>query len=301
MRVDRYTCRFCILFLLKIVFAFLFSPTQNLSSSYGPEYDARAYEASNPLSSIVTHGHHIPPVATAAQFYPAYQDYTAASIHSHVPHAPPPPPPPPLHHHHHHNHHSTAPPTHQTYQNYNASHQFYMPPTATYQPPPPPPTYATQSAPTQSLYNYAGGYAASEPFAANSTHQCSALTHPSTAANTHIDLTQTSIKTEYVPTPYVTPSPTLDLNSSTEVDANNTPSAIQKKSPLSTQNTMHSLMETANNSNSLRNISTGLTGQLYEQGSLLNRQQDSNKKSEFSNNFLKWNIKWSVYFICKIY
>ncbi|XP_065360088.1 muscle-specific homeobox protein tinman [Calliphora vicina] len=245
------------------------STSQALTSAYATEYDTRVYEAQNSLTSMVTHGHHIPPNAAAAQFYPAYQDYT------HVP-APP--------HHHHAHHHaaaaSTPPTTHQAYQGYNASHQYYMPSTATYQPP----GYPAQTASTQSLYNYAAaGYDAYNP---NPPQQCPSLTHPTTSnsASTHIDLTQaTSVKNEYVPTPYVTPSPTLDLNSSTEVDVNNTPSSAQKKSPLSNQTAMHSLMETANNSNSLRNISTGLTTvQLYEQGSLLSRQQDINKKKDIS-------------------
>ncbi|XP_023309289.2 muscle-specific homeobox protein tinman [Lucilia cuprina] len=246
------------------------STSQALSSAYATEYDARVYDAQNPLSSMVTHGHHIPPnaAAAAAQFYPAYQDYTAP-LHTHMPPAP----------HHHPHHHAAAaaaaaatPPTHQSYHGYN---QYYMPSTATYQPPGYP---APQTASAQSLYYNAAGYDAYNP-PNPAAQQC-----PSNTASTHMDLSQSSsVKNEYVPTPYVTPSPTLDLNSSTEVDVNNTPSSAQKKSPLSSQTAMHSLMETANNSNSLRNISTGLTtAQLYEQGSLLSRQQDINKKKDIS-------------------
>lgn len=214
---------------------------------------------------MVTHAHHIPTATTAAsQFYPTYQDYTTP-LHTHG--APPPPTS--------HPHHSTAttlPPTHhQSYQGYNATvhHQYYMPPTSTYQPH----GYPAQTG-TQSLYNYAGY----EAYNTNPVQQCVTTS----VSSTHIDLTQSpSVKNEFVPTPYVTPSPTLDLNSSTEVDVNNTPSSAQKKSPMNGQTAMTSLMETANNSNSLRNISTGLTtAQLYEQGSLLSRQQDVIKKSK---------------------
>ncbi|KAM7364436.1 tinman [Cochliomyia hominivorax] len=252
------------------------SPSQSLSVPYASEYDTRVYEAQNPLAGMVTHGHHIAPVAAtaaASQFYPAYQDYTAP-LHTH---APPPPPPPAPHHHPH--HHAT---THQSYQSYN--HQYYMPSTTTtYQPPGYPTQTVSSTAP--SLYNYAGYETYNTNPAPQQPQQCAPLTHPATATSiSHVDLSQSpSVKNEYVPTPYVTPSPTLDLNSSTEVDVNNTPSSAQKKSPLSGQTAMHSLMETANNSNSLRNISTGLTtAQLYEQGSLLSRQQEINKKKDTS-------------------
>ncbi|KAH8381964.1 hypothetical protein KR009_001163 [Drosophila setifemur] len=53
-----------------------------------------------------------------------------------------------------------------------------------------------------------------------------------------------SIKSEYIPTPYVTPSPTLDLNSSTEVE-----SMQANGNPLTQR-----LMETVSNSASMRSI-----------------------------------------------
>lgn len=57
------------------------------------------------------------------------------------------------------------------------------------------------------------------------------------------------IKSEYIPTPYVTPSPTLDLNSSAEVDSLQAPTQKLCVNPLSQR-----LMETASNSSSLRSI-----------------------------------------------
>ncbi|KAH8326675.1 hypothetical protein KR067_011772 [Drosophila pandora] len=60
-----------------------------------------------------------------------------------------------------------------------------------------------------------------------------------------------AIKSEYIPTPYVTPSPTLDLNSSAEVESLQTPAQklCGNGNPLSQR-----LMETVNNSASLRSI-----------------------------------------------
>ncbi|KAH8295132.1 hypothetical protein KR018_007565 [Drosophila ironensis] len=60
-----------------------------------------------------------------------------------------------------------------------------------------------------------------------------------------------SVKSEYIPTPYVTPSPTLDLNSSAEVDSLQAPAQklCGNGNPLTQR-----LMETANNSASLRSI-----------------------------------------------
>ncbi|KAH8317150.1 hypothetical protein KR074_005613 [Drosophila pseudoananassae] len=60
-----------------------------------------------------------------------------------------------------------------------------------------------------------------------------------------------AIKSEYIPTPYVTPSPTLDLNSSAEVDSLQAPAQklCGNGNPLSQR-----LMETVNNSASLRSI-----------------------------------------------
>jgi len=63
------------------------------------------------------------------------------------------------------------------------------------------------------------------------------------------------IKSEYIPTPYVTPSPTLDLNSSAEVDSLQTPSQKLCGNPLTQR-----LMETASNSASLRSIHSAEEG-----------------------------------------
>lgn len=254
-----------------------YSPLQ-ANSGYSNDYDTRGYDPAHTLSPMVPHGHHLPPTAggpAAAQFYPSYQDYNTTPL---LPHATHP------HqaaaavavaatssHHHHH---------HQSYQGYNtaavaaaaAAHQYYVPPTATYQPP----GYPAQA--TQSIYHQYTGYGA-ETFNSHAGTQNGTTTLSPHMA--HIDLTQTSVKSEYVPTPYVTPSPTLDLNSSTEVDLN-TPSSGQKKSPINAPpSSLHSLMETANNSNSLRNISSGLAGPLYEQASLVARSADLNRKSKY--------------------
>ncbi|XP_013102034.2 muscle-specific homeobox protein tinman [Stomoxys calcitrans] len=256
------------------------SPLQ-ANSGYSNDYDTRGYDPAHTLSPMVPHGHHLPPASSGhspAQFYPSYQDYNTTPLITHAPHT-----------------HQTAATAvaaiaassthhHQSYQGYNtaavaaaaAAHQYYVPPTATYQPPGYP---AAQNA--QSIYHQYPGYGA-EPFPShNGTQNLSTSLPPHMA---HIDLTQSnSVKSEYVPTPYVTPSPTLDLNSSTEVDLN-TPSSGQKKSPVNPAPTsLHSLMETANNSNSLRNISAGLTGgPLYDQASLVARTADLSRKKDIS-------------------
>ncbi|XP_073823129.1 tinman [Musca autumnalis] len=257
------------------------SPLQ-ANSGYSNDYDTRGYDPSHTLSPMVPHGHHLPPTAggpSPAQFYSSYQDYNTTPLITHATHAA-----------------TTAHAhPHQGYQGYNtaavaaaaaAAHPYYVPPTATYQPP----GYPVQS--TQSIYHQYNGYA-SDPYqthvtAQNGTTASAAATTLPTHHMSHIDLTQPIVKSEYVPTPYVTPSPTLDLNSSTEVDLN-TPSSGQKKSPVSNNTnpppaTLQSLMETANNSNSLRNISTGLPAgsSLYEQTSMVARTGDLSKRKDVS-------------------
>ncbi|KAH8374633.1 muscle-specific homeobox protein tinman [Drosophila serrata] len=59
-----------------------------------------------------------------------------------------------------------------------------------------------------------------------------------------------AIKSEYIPTPYVTPSPTLDLNSSAEVESLQAPAQKLGGNASGIQR----LMETVSNSASLRNI-----------------------------------------------
>lgn len=65
-----------------------------------------------------------------------------------------------------------------------------------------------------------------------------------------------TIKSEYIPTPYVTPSPTLDLNSSAEVESLQAPA--QKLGGHTSG--IQRLMETVSNSASLRSIHNGEEG-----------------------------------------
>lgn len=125
--------------------------------------------------------------------------------------------------------------------------------------------YHHQTAPTayganQSPYNY--NYGLSESTFASPLPAVGS--NPNEMATDDIKSEYISnIKSEYVPTPYVTPSPTLDLNSSAEVDVHSTPSSMKKITQMPAQNVMHNLMETANNSASLRSIS-GVASNSYE-------------------------------------
>ncbi|XP_037729498.1 muscle-specific homeobox protein tinman [Drosophila subpulchrella] len=82
------------------------------------------------------------------------------------------------------------------------------------------------------------------------------------------------IKSEYIPTPYVTPSPTLDLNSSAEVDSLQTPSQKLCGNPLTQR-----LMETASNSASLRSIHSAEEG-----GKRKDNSQVTSSRSELRKN-----------------
>ncbi|XP_030374284.1 muscle-specific homeobox protein tinman [Scaptodrosophila lebanonensis] len=63
------------------------------------------------------------------------------------------------------------------------------------------------------------------------------------------------IKSEYIPTPYVTPSPTLDLNSSAEVETHHTPAYKLNPAGIGSGVGMsQGLLESAGTSTALRNI-----------------------------------------------
>uniref|UniRef100_A0A1A9VHX7 Homeobox domain-containing protein n=1 Tax=Glossina austeni TaxID=7395 RepID=A0A1A9VHX7_GLOAU len=226
-------------------------PLHTSTSAFPADYETRVYDGQNTLTSIAPHGHISTAAAASTSYYSAYQDYT-------------------------------GPASHQTYQAYNPSHhQYYMPPpptVATYQPP------AYSASAPQSMFNY--NYPTDPYMGSNIAQHCIA-TVSATPPTTHADLANNSlIKNEYVPTSYVTPSPTLDLNSSIEVDVNvSNGNSCQKKannSSLATSTSIHSLMETASNTASLRHISSGLTDAVYEQTSLLSISGDSNKKKDTS-------------------
>lgn len=106
-------------------------------------------------------------------------------------------------------------------------HQYYTPMAAGG------PSHMTYQSP-QTMYNYNQRYPAenngvslgaapednSDPSGSVGTAPCSSASSASTA--TYLDLqhlTQSQVKHEYLPTPYVTPSPTLDLNNPLETDA----------------------------------------------------------------------------------
>uniref|UniRef100_A0A1A9WMM4 Homeobox domain-containing protein n=1 Tax=Glossina brevipalpis TaxID=37001 RepID=A0A1A9WMM4_9MUSC len=231
------------------------------TSTFPAEYETRVYDGQNTLTSIVPHGH-ISTAATAVAstpYYPTYQDYTASA-------------------------------NHQPYQAYNPNHhQYYMPPpptVATYQPS----SYgasSSSSSSSQPMFNYNHP---TDPYMSSNITQHCMTTVTATPPTTHIDLANSSlIKNEYLPTSYVTPSPTLDLNNSIEVDVNasNTISCQKKTNnssslATSTTTTIHSLMETASNTASLRHISSGLSDVVYEQSTLLPISSDNNKKKDNS-------------------
>ncbi|XP_016953758.1 muscle-specific homeobox protein tinman [Drosophila biarmipes] len=85
------------------------------------------------------------------------------------------------------------------------------------------------------------------------------------------------IKNEYIPTPYVTPSPTLDLNSSAEVDSLQTPAQKLCGNPLTQR-----LMETASNSASLRSIHSGEEGVKRKDNSQVTSSRSELRKNSVS-------------------
>ncbi|XP_017081814.1 muscle-specific homeobox protein tinman [Drosophila eugracilis] len=87
------------------------------------------------------------------------------------------------------------------------------------------------------------------------------------------------IKSEYIPTPYVTPSPTLDLNSSTEVDSLQTPAQKLCGNPLTQR-----LMETASNSASLRGIHNSEEGAKRKDNSQVTSSRSELRKSSINGN-----------------
>nr|CAA38978.1 msh-2 [Drosophila sp.] [Drosophila sp. (in: flies)] len=87
------------------------------------------------------------------------------------------------------------------------------------------------------------------------------------------------IKSEYIPTPYVTPSPTLDLNSSAEVDSLQAPTQKLCVNPLSQR-----LMETASNSSSLRSIYGSDEGAKKKDNSQVTSSRSELRKNSISGN-----------------
>ncbi|XP_017119530.1 muscle-specific homeobox protein tinman [Drosophila elegans] len=86
-----------------------------------------------------------------------------------------------------------------------------------------------------------------------------------------------SIKSEYIPTPYVTPSPTLDLNSSAEVDSLQAPAQKLCGNPLTQR-----LMETASNSASLRSIHSTEEGTKRKDNSQVTSSRSELRKSSIN-------------------
>ncbi|XP_039491928.1 muscle-specific homeobox protein tinman [Drosophila santomea] len=87
------------------------------------------------------------------------------------------------------------------------------------------------------------------------------------------------IKSEYIPTPYVTPSPTLDLNSSAEVDSLQAPTQKLCGNPLTQR-----LMETASNSSSLRSIYSADEGGKKKDNSQVTSSRSELRKNSISGN-----------------
>ncbi|EDW55326.1 muscle-specific homeobox protein tinman [Drosophila sechellia] len=87
------------------------------------------------------------------------------------------------------------------------------------------------------------------------------------------------IKNEYIPTPYVTPSPTLDLNSSAEVDSLQAQTQKLCVNPLSQR-----LMETASNSSSLRSIYGADEGAKKKDNSQVTSSRSELRKNSISGN-----------------
>ncbi|XP_017003599.2 muscle-specific homeobox protein tinman [Drosophila takahashii] len=85
------------------------------------------------------------------------------------------------------------------------------------------------------------------------------------------------IKSEYIPTPYVTPSPTLDLNSSAEVDSLQTPAQKLCGNPLAQR-----LMETASNSASLRSIHSAEEGAKRKDNSQVTSSRSELRKNSIN-------------------
>ncbi|XP_041447549.1 muscle-specific homeobox protein tinman [Drosophila obscura] len=85
-----------------------------------------------------------------------------------------------------------------------------------------------------------------------------------------------SIKSEYIPTPYVTPSPTLDLNSSAEVESL-APAQKLCGNPLSQR-----LLETVSNSASLRSIHSTDEGPKRKDNSQVTSSRSELRKNSIS-------------------
>ncbi|EDW85157.1 uncharacterized protein Dwil_GK14502 [Drosophila willistoni] len=150
------------------------------------------YQHQQQHPSLLHHHHHhqedgaigsplLPPPPNGHQLYGSYDDYGMPShmFQHHV------------HPHSHQSFHQSVPTA-----AYNVSaQQFYAGTPAT----------AYQTSPANYNYNYVG---AGDPYS-------SASESPSVVNGGSV----VAVKSEYIPTPYVTPSPTLDLNSSAEVDS----------------------------------------------------------------------------------
>lgn len=220
----------------------------------------------------------------SASYYPAgYQDaYHQHPLHYQQPH----------HHGYHQNYHHQA-----AMQSAPHHHQYYAPMTtgshsnAAYQSP-------------QTIFNYNHRYSSenisspgsganglsediSNPCASVGTAPCSSTSSASTA--TYLDLQHltapTQIKREYLPSPYVTPSPTLDLNNPIEADyqqaGSGTKTATVSSNP--TAGSQISYLVGGNVSHSMNDVSIKNQETLNFDETSTNNDLNS-KKSKFKQN-----------------
>ncbi|XP_037943983.1 muscle-specific homeobox protein tinman-like [Teleopsis dalmanni] len=242
------------------------SPLHPSSAQYINDYDEQqrvGYSHQESVTAILPHGHHITPVAAMSPQYYSNEFTQTAHSHSNGLSHHPAYATTALHSHHAQAQAQAQAQAHHTqhyYPPYNSSHQFYVPPP----PPPPPPlvsdsassypaSFCSQTGQHSSAYNYSYGVPGGTPYG-NSQASAHAL----------IKSEAQSPQTEYISTPFITPSPTLDLNSSAEVDVLHVAAVQQpaastvscKKLSMAAQS-VQNLLETANNSASLRSISSG--------------------------------------------
>ncbi|XP_017486988.1 PREDICTED: muscle-specific homeobox protein tinman, partial [Rhagoletis zephyria] len=189
----------------------------------------------------------------------AYPSHLHAHPHTHPhSHNHPPPPPPPSHPHTHAHSAHVVPP----YQHYGAV-QWYMPSPAV--------TNGnamcgSSVSPNASAY---GGTTTTHATAYNYNYQLSSDGYMNGVNNVGC-IEIASSKSDYTSTPYVTPSPTLDLNSSTEVGDPHMASALSAKlttvSPkgsgsskagTASQQSFQNILESANNNVTMQQISHG--------------------------------------------
>ncbi|XP_053946224.1 muscle-specific homeobox protein tinman [Anastrepha ludens] len=241
--------------------------------------------------------HHHPHAHAAFGEYPsaphahavaaAYPSHLHSHSHTHPhahPHNPPPPPPHPNPH----THTQHVPP----YQHYGAVQWYMSPPAVT--------NSNSMCAPASSVSPNASAYGVTlaHPAAYNYNYQ-----HPSDAYMNGVNgvgsIENTSSRSEYNSTPYVTPSPTLDLNSSTEVGDPHAASGLTAKltSLLPkgssgscktggvSQQSLHNLLETTNNSASMQQISNSVaSGMNTVNGSLCGSKSVADNVQRSSEN-----------------